>query len=297
MTFQTRAKFGFRLVGLIAMLSATICGAARAHGEKEDGHDDGRFVNSEAALMKQVGIDQKMDAQVPLDSKWRDQTGKAVNLGDYFKERPVMLLMISYTCQQLCSTEVETLTTNLLDISFMPGRQFDIVVAGIDPRETTQMAAASRDNFLKAYKRPGIEDGVHFLTGDEASIKALASSVGYRYVWNPATKEYAHPEGVMLLTPEGKMSQYFLQFKYYDKDLRLGIVGASQSHIGTLLDYISISCWHRNPTDNKYSLKIMGVLKLAGIATLLVMALGIGLMLSNDKRRKGASGTKAMGAV
>ena len=277
--------------------AACVSHSARAHGGEEDAGDDGRFVAPEQALMKQVGVDQKMDAQLPLDMPFRDDAGNDVKLGRYFTDKPVMMMMISYTCAQLCTVETEVLATNLNGISFLPGRQFEIVVASIDPRDKTKDAVKARDNFLKQYKRPGVGVGVHFLTGDEASIKALAKSVGYRYAWNKTTKEYAHPDAVMLMTPQGKVAQYFLQLKYYDKDLRRGIIGASQSRIGTPLDYLALSCWHRNPTTGQYTLNILGVLKLAGVATLLVMALGIALMVSNDKRGKRGSGTKAVGTA
>lgn len=267
------------LLGL-ALLSTRLP-AVRAHGDERgelDGHES-------KALMSQVGIDQKMNSQVPLTAPFTDQDGKPVTLARYLGDKPVMLSMISYTCTYVCTAEAQVLQSTLRDLPFTVGKDFDIVVVSIDPRETSAMAMAHKEENVKNYGRKGSESGWHFLTGSESSIKALAGSIGYRYALDPATKEYVHPDGLTLLTPQGHVSRYFYNLNYPVRDVKFGLMEASQRKIGSPLDYLAMTCFHYNPTTGKYDAKISAILQIAGISTVLGMALGIGLMLRSEKKR------------
>lgn len=272
-------KYGMLALGL-ALLSTRLP-AVQAHGD-EHGELDNK---ASKALMNQVGINQKMNSQVPLTAPFTDQDGKAVTLTKYLGEKPVMLSLISYTCTQVCTAEAQTMQATLKELPFTVGKDFDIVVVSIDPRETSAMAAAHKQENVKNYGRKGSEKGWHFLTGTEASTKALAKSIGYRYVLNPTTKEYVHPDGLTLLTPQGRVSRYFYNLNYPVRDVKFGLMEASQRKIGSPLDYLAMTCFHYNPTTGKYDLLISAILKIAGISTVLGMALGIGLMLRSEKKR------------
>ena len=275
----------YRMLALGLALLSTRLPVAHAHGGEQGALDH----DTPKSLMKQVGIDQKMNSQVPLTAPFTDESGKAVTLTKYLGQKPVMLSLISYTCTQVCTAEAQTMQATLQDLQFTVGKDFDIVVVSIDPRETSAMATAHKVENVKNYGRKGSEDGWHFLTGTDASIKALAKSIGYRYALDPATKEYVHPDGLMLLTPQGRVSRYFYNLNYPVRDVKFGLMEASQRKIGSPLDYLAMTCFHYNPTTGKYDLLISAILKIAGISTVLGMALGIGLMLRSEKRRDAQS--------
>jgi protein SCO1/2 len=231
-----------------------------------------------------VGIDQRLDQQVPLNLVFRDETGAPVRLGEYFGSKPVILTLVYYECPMLCNQVLNGLDRGLTVLSFDIGNQFNIVTVSFNPRETPELAASKKEAYIRAYQRPGASDGWHFLTGDESSIQSLTSAVGFRYAYDPESKQYAHASGVMILTPEGKISRYFYGIEYGPKDLRLGIIEASQGKIGTPADKILLYCFHYDPATGKYSLVVLNVIRLGGIATLL--AIGILLLVLRKKNRR-----------
>ena len=278
MTIKLLKKWRWAALGL-ALLS-TRC-AALAHGDDigDLDHDTPR------ALMSQVGMTQKIDNPVPLDGTFKDENGKTVQFGQYFGQKPIMLNLISYTCTQVCTAEAEVLQNTLKDLPFHVGKEFDMVTVSIDPRETTAMAQAHKEESLQNYGHKESANGWHFLTGDEKSIKALANSVGFRYVYDPASKEYLHPDGLIILTPDGRVSRYFYRLNYPARDVKFGLMEASQNKIGSPLEYLALTCFHYNPTTGTYDVVITAILRLAGIATVLGMALAVWLMLRAEKKR------------
>jgi protein SCO1 len=238
-----------------------------------------------AELMKQVKLDQKLKAQIPLNLTFRDETGKSVQLHEYFGRKPVMLILIQYRCTMLCSQEMEVLARSLKEMKFSAGDQFNLLTVSIDHRENTELAAHYKKGFVKDYNRPTAEAGWHFLTGDELNIRRLADAIGFRFAYDAETDQFMHPDGVIIATPEGKVARYFFRLEYPPRDLRLALVEAADRKIGTPLDAFALLCYHYNPLTGKYNLALMGVLRVAAIGTVLAVCLGVGLLSWRGRAR------------
>ena len=217
-----------------------------------------------------VGIDQKLNAQAPLDLTFRDEYGRPVRLAGYFGERPVLLALVYYQCPMLCTQILNGVEMSLKAISFNPGRDFEVVVVSFDPSDTPELAGAKKRNYLRRYGRPDTANGWHFLTGEQANIKTLADAVGFRYRWDPATKQFAHASGIYLLTPEGRISRYFYGVDYPPRDVRLGLIEASQRKIGNAVDALLLFCYHYDPATGKYGALVMNMLRLGAGAFLVL---------------------------
>jgi len=226
--------------------------------------------------LQNVGIEQHLDEQIPADLSFRDETGKPVRLGDYFGKKPMILNLVYYNCPMLCGEVLSGLEGALRVLKFDVGKEFDVLTVSFDPRETPDMATRKKAEFLKRYGRAGAAEGWHFLTGPQESIDALTKAAGFQYQYDPKTGQFAHATAIMILTPEGKIAQYYYGVDYAPKDLRLGLIQASENKIGTLADQVLLYCYHYDPTTGKYGAIISRVLKLAGIATLL----GLGILMT-----------------
>ena len=226
--------------------------------------------------LQNVGIEQHLDEQIPADLNFRDETGKPVRLGDYFGKKPMILNLVYYNCPMLCGEVLSGLESSLRVLKFDVGKEFDVLTISFDPRETPDMATKKKAEFLKRYGRAGAAQGWHFLTGPQESIDALTKAAGFQYQYDPKTGQFAHATAIMILTPEGKIAQYYYGVEYAPKDLRLGLIQASENKIGTLADQVLLYCYHYDPTTGKYGAIISRVLKLAGIATLL----GLGILMT-----------------
>ena len=240
--------------------------------------------------LKNVGIDQRLGEQIPLDAIFKDEQGHDVRLSQFFKGKPVVLSLVYYTCPMLCNQVLNGMLGSLRQVSFNIGEEFEVVTVSFDPRDTPELAAAKKSTYIKAYNRPGAEASWHFLTGDEANIKRLTDAVGFRYVWDEQTKQFGHASGIMVLTPEGKLARYFYGIEYPARDLRLGLVEASQNKIGTPVDVLMLYCYHYDPATGKYGAIVMNIMRLAGGVTLFLI---VGLLLVLRKR----SGRAARPAV
>jgi len=231
--------------------------------------------------LKNVRIDQKLNDQVPLDAVFKDEQGNDVHLSQFFKGKPVVLSLVYYSCPMLCNQVLNGMMGSLRRVSFNIGEQFEVVTVSFDSKETPQLAAAKKSSYVKGYNRPGAESGWHFLTGDEANIKRLTESVGFRYVWDEQTKQFAHASAIMVLTPEGKLARYFYGIDYPPNDLRLGLVEASQNKIGTPVDVLMLYCYHYDPATGKYGVVVMNIVKIAGVLTVILI---VGMLLVLRKR-------------
>ena len=228
--------------------------------------------------LKDIGIEQKLDTQVPLDLPFRDEQGKSVQLSQYFGKKPVVLALVYYTCPMLCNQILNGLTGTLKTLNYNVGEEFDIVTVSFDPKEAYETAAAKKQNYLDRYDRKGAARekaaaGWHFLTGDEASIKALTEAVGFNYRWDEETQQFIHASGIMVLTPQGKLSRYLYGIDYAPVDLKLSLVDASAGKIGSPVEQLFLFCYHYDPATGKYSLVIMNIIKLASVVTFTVLAL------------------------
>jgi protein SCO1/2 len=222
-----------------------------------------------------VGIEQHLDEQIPTDLNFRDETGKPVRLGDYFGKKPMILNLVYYNCPMLCGEVLAGLESAMRVMKFDVGKEYDVLTVSFDPRETPEMATKKKAEFLKRYGRAGAADGWHFLTGPQDSIDALTKAAGFQYQYDPKTGQFAHATAIALLTPEGKIAQYYYGVEYAPKDLRLGLIQASQNKIGTLADQVLLYCYHYDPNTGKYGAIISRVLQLSALATVL----GLGTLM------------------
>ncbi|HEY1802165.1 MAG TPA: SCO family protein [Terriglobales bacterium] len=236
--------------------------------------------------LKHVGIEQHLNEQVPLNLTFKDETGKSVLLRDYFGKRPVILSLVYYRCPMLCGQLLQGLESSLRVLKFDPGKQFDVITVSFDPTDTPAVAAAKKAEIMERYNRPGAEGGWHFLTGPQASIDALTKAVGFDYEYNQKTDQFAHATAIMVLTPGGKLTQYYYGIEFPPKDLRLGLIQASQNKIGTVVDQVLLYCYHYDPDAGRYSALIGRVLQVAGGITILVLGGFILVMFRLDARPK-----------
>jgi len=237
-------------------------------------------------FLDQIGIDQRLDEQVPLDIPFLDERGNEVRLSDYFGQRPVVLALVYYECPMLCTEVLNGLLRSLRALSFTAGQEFEVLTVSFDPEETPVLALTKKRMYLERYNRPGAADGWHFLTGSEESIRQLTEAVGFRYVYVSARDQFAHASGIMVLTPEGKISRYFYGVEYPTRDLRLGLVEAAANRIGTAVDQVLLLCFHYDPTTGKYGFVIMNAIRFAAFAT--VVGLGMFMVPGFLRDRKKA---------
>jgi len=233
---------------------------------------------------KNVGIDQRLNEALPLSATFKDETGKTVHLGDYFGKRPVLIAPVYYECPMLCTEILNGVVRALKAVTFNPGEEYEVVVFSFDARDTTALAAAKKQNYLKRYDRQGTEAGWHFLTGDPNNIKELTNALGYRYVWDAHTTQFAHASGIMLATADGRISKYFYGIEYAPKDIRLGLIEAAQNKIGTKVDQLLLFCYHWDPSTGTYTATAINMLRLAGGATILLLGGFVTIMLRRDAK-------------
>ncbi len=270
----------------LACVLACLAGpAARAqsswYGEKQIGPT----AEQQPSMLKHITIAQRLNQPIPLGLEFRDETGKLVHLGDYFGKRPVILSLVYYQCKILCPEEIDGLVSALEMVKFNPGRDFNVVFVSIDPTETPAMAASEKALYVKRYGRPGTASGWHFLTGQQPAIEALATAVGFGYVkvQGPDGKlsQYAHASAIELLTPQGRLSQYYLGVEFSPKDLDLGLVEAGQGTIGSPVDNILTYCYRYDPALNRHSLIVSRIVQGGCLLTMLLLG---GYMLVNFRR-------------
>lgn len=233
-----------------------------------------------------VAIEQRLGEPVPLQLPFRDETGKTVLLGDFFHPgKPVILSLVYFNCSMLCSQVLAEMAHTMNRLKFDAGKQFEVVTVSFDPRETPPMAAAAKAKYLGMYGRPGTEYGWRFLTGDQSSITALSDAVGFHYRWDPRTKQFAHATGIILLTPEARIAQYYYGARYFASDLRLGLIQASHNRIGTLADQIVLYCYHYDPRTGRYGAIVFRVIQISGGFTLLIMVSLVAFLVWMDPAR------------
>ncbi len=221
--------------------------------------------------LKNVGIKQNLDQFMPANLEFTDDLGRKVHLGDYFGNKPLILNFVYYSCPMLCGEELSGLESALRVLKFDIGKEFEVITISFDPKDTPEAAAKKKGEFLRRYKRAGAEQGWHFLVGQPDAIKAATDAAGFQYQYDPQTQQFAHSTAILLLTPQGKISQYYYGVEYAPKDIRLGLVAASQNKIGNLADELLLYCYHYDPDKGKYSATIMRILRLMSVATMLCL--------------------------
>lgn len=222
-----------------------------------------------------VGIEQRLNEQVPLNLQFHDEFSRTLPLSTYFHGKPVILALVYYRCPMLCTQILNGLISSLKAVSLEPGKDFEVVSVSFDPKDTPELAAAKKQTYLKRFARTNSANGFHFLTGDDTNIKALTSAVGFHYKYDAESDQFAHASGIMIMTPEGRLSRYFYGVEYAPLDVRLGLVEASKNKIGTLADQALLFCYHYDPTTGKYGTVAIDFLRIAGVV---FFVLGAGWM-------------------
>lgn len=243
---------------------------------------------------KNVGFDQNIGKSVPLDATFKDETGNAVVLRDYFGKKPVLLSFAYFTCPMLCGLSMQGLSSSLKGMNLDAGRDFEVLTVSFDPRETPEMARAKKETAIARYGRPDAASGWHFLTGDESAIQSLASAAGFRYEWDAEAKQYAHATGVVVVTPQGQIARYLFGIEYAPRDMRFSLVEASQGKLGSVVDQLLLLCYHYDPKAGRYGAFALGSMRAGGVLTL--VALGAFFVVSARDRKKKKTSTPARGA-
>jgi protein SCO1 len=264
---------------ILAAAASVLLAAASAFGQGMTTGILSPPANVRPPGLKDVGIQQNLNQQIPPDLTFQDDLGRPVRLGDYFGKKPLILNLVYYNCPMLCGEVLSGLESALRVLKFDVGKEFDVITVSFDPRETPEMAAKKKAEFLRRYKRAGAEQGWHFLVGKQDAVNALTNAAGFQYDYDPKTQQFAHATAIMVLTPEGKIAQYHYGVEYSPKDLRLGLVEAGQGKIGTVADQLLLYCYHYDPEKGKYSATILRVLRLAGLATMLFLGTFIFVMI------------------
>jgi protein SCO1 len=280
-----------------ALVTAVVCSAAVSAQVGRTAPEPGDAAADRPGLLSKIRIDQRLNHQVPLDLQFTDETGRTVRLGEYFGKRPVILALVYYECPMLCTQVLNGLVTALGVMNFEPGKEFDVIAVSFNPREGPGLAAQKKAAYLERYKRPHTSGGWHFLTGTEASIKQLADAVGFRYEYDERIKQYAHGAAIEVLTPKGVISKYFYGIEYSSRDIRLGLIEASEERIGTAIDDFLLFCYHYDPATGKYGPMVLRLVRLGGIATVLTFLSFLTVSLRRERREHGQTFTKPSGGA
>ncbi len=282
---------------VLSLASPILTAQVSSYGDKETGPTNDR----PPTLLNGVGIDQHLNTQLPLNLAFTDDAGKQVTLAGYLGKRPAILALVYYRCPMLCSEELDGLTSALEMVRYVPGKDFNIIVVSIDPTEGTDLAAAKKREYVKRYGRPETADGWHFLTGTQPNIDALTQAVGFRYVKltvpGSSLMQYAHASSIQIVTPEGKLAQYYMGVEYSPKDLLLGLDEASSNRIGSPVDNILTYCYHYDPTTNTHDLIIARVIQLGGFLTVVLLGGFMLVMFRRDYKHDHPAGPGTLGAA
>ena len=274
-----------RTAALVAVLALAAPAAAQMTGAPSGyKQEPGISASTMPAPLREIGFDQNIGDRLPLDAQVVDEDGAVARIGRYFGARPVVLVFAYYSCPMLCSQVVNGLASAVDVLSLQPGRDFDVVVVSFDPRDTPAAAAEKKARYLERFSNAQARAASHFLTAPQASIDRLTKAAGFRYVWDKETQQFAHPTGVIVLTPDGRMARYLFGIEYGPRDLRFALVEASAGKVGTIADTLLLYCYHYDPMTGRYGLVIMRTLRIAGASTALALGAFVLVMLRREKR-------------
>jgi protein SCO1/2 len=256
------------IAGIAALLATCVAGQAQMIPDNV-----GKSANGLPPVLQNVGFDPQLNAQMPLDLPFRDETGRDVRFKDYFGKKPVVLAFVYYSCPMLCNQVEQGVVGTLKMLSFNAGSEYEVVFVSFDPRETPEMAAQKKEAAMSRYGRRETAAGWHFLTGSKESIDTLTKGANFRFSFDEKTNLFAHASGILLLTPDGRISRYFFGVEYPPRDVRLGLIDASSGKIGTPVDHVLLFCYQYDPTAAKYSANILRIIRAGGVLTLFCIVL------------------------
>jgi protein SCO1/2 len=267
----------------VAMAAATLSAQSNVPGVNPT---PGAPSSQMPGVLADVRFAQRLDARLPLETPFKDEEGRDVKLGDYFgSKKPVVLAFVYYECPMLCTQVLNGLTTALSVIDETVGREFEVVAISFDPRETPALASGKKKSNLDRYKRPQSAAGWHFLTGEEPAIRAVTLAAGFHYVWDAKTQQFAHPSGIVVATPEGKLSRYFFGIEYAPRDLKFALIESSAGRIGNAIEQLLLYCYHYDPATGSYGFVAMGAVRIGGALTVIAL---VGFMVMSIRRDFGA---------
>ncbi len=272
----------------VAALSLAANAFAQMGGTTAAGYkrEPGMAAQTMPAPLREIGFDQNIGRQLPLDTEVVDEGGHTVRVGSYFGQRPVILLFAYYSCPMLCTQVINGLASAVGVLSLKPGHDFDVLVVSFDPRDTPETSRTKKALYLDHYTAAGAEAATHFVTASEPAIERLTQAAGFRYVWDKQTEQFAHPTGVIVLTPDGRMARYLFGIEYGPRDLRLALVEASEGKVGSAVDTLLLYCYHYDPMTGRYGVAIMRTLRVAGASTVLLIGAFVFVMLRREKQRQ-----------
>ena len=274
------------LATMVTPLSAQMTGAPVAGYRR----DVGVPASSIPKPLREIGFDQRLDRPLPLETTFRDEQGRDVRIGRYFGSKPVILSFVYYDCPMLCTQVINAMTATLRTMSLNAGADFEVVLVSFDPREKPALAAQKKAEYLARYDRAGAIDGWHFLTGDQPAIQQLTSAAGFRYTWDEDTQQFAHPAGIIVVTPDGRPARYLFGIEYGPRDVRLALVEASEGKVGTPVDAFLLYCYHYDPMTGRYGLLVMRLLRISGAATVLALGGFVWIMIRRERQSAQARG-------
>jgi protein SCO1 len=284
-------KFSTTVATLLFAAAFALPGAsAHAQGVGRTAGAPGEAASAKPGVLARIGIDQRLNHQVPLDLPFVDESGRNVRLGDYFGKRPVLLALVYYECPMLCTQVLNGVVSALATLKFDVGREFDVVAVSINPKEGPGLASQKKAAYLERYGRPQTAAGWHFLTGRDENIKRLAAAVGFRYEYDEEIGQYAHGAGVEVLTPKGTISRYFYGIEYSPRDLRFGVIEASEERIGTAVDDVLLLCYHYDPATGKYGATAIGMVRIGAVLTIVAFLTFLFVSLKRERAAHAAAG-------
>jgi protein SCO1/2 len=236
------------------------------------------------SVLSKVTFEQRLNERLPLDLQFKDEEGRTVKLGDYFGKRPVVMAFVYYDCPMLCTQVLNGIDTSLTVLNETVGKDFDVVAVSFDPRETPALANGKKKAQVDRYKRPGSEAGWHFLTGEEPAIRELTNAAGFHYVWDEKTQQFAHPSGIVVVTPDGRLARYFFGIEYASRDVKFALIESSAGRIGNAIDQLLLYCYHYNPATGQYGFVTMSLVRIAGVLTLAALAGFVIVSVRRDAR-------------
>jgi len=280
---------GFRLWALgFGLWAVCLIAAPRAQAGSPGVYSDPRAPGTVSTVtppqLKDVTFKQRLNEVLPLDAQFRDDAGRAVTLGQLFRGKPVLLAFVYYQCPMLCTQVMNGISSALKVMPFAAGQDFDVVLVSFDPRDTPAIAAEKKRAHLEYWSTERDAAAWHLLTGDEASIRRVTSAAGFTYQWDERTGQFAHVSGILVVTPEGRLSRYFYGVEYSPKELRLALVESGQGRIGSAIDELLLYCFHYDPESGRYGLVVMNLVRLGGVLTVLFMGGFILLMRRRESR-------------
>jgi len=278
---QLRAAIG---VMSIVLMSVVVSAQGNGPGVRPDPAMPSQ--QTPTALAK-VSFEQRLNEQLPLELPFKDETGRAVKLGDYFGRKPVVLTFVYYECPMLCTEVLNGLESSLRVLNETIGKEFDVVTVSFDPKETAVLAAGKKKAYLERYKRPEAERGWHFLTGEQASIDALTKAAGFHYFWDEASHQFAHASGIIVATPTGKVSRYFMGIEHSPRDVKFALIESSNEKIGTLADRLLLYCYHYDPAKGNYGFVAMRAVRIGGAVTILALVGFVFVSIRRDQKAIG----------